>query len=183
MIGAVLTQNTAWTNVEKAIARFDGSLCAEQIINMSMEELEDIIRPAGFFRQKSKYLKALTKWFASYNYNIDAIKARPLNELRAEILHIHGVGNETADSILLYALDLPSFVVDAYTMRLLKRYSIDAGTTYMQVKTFCETVLPKDAKIYNHFHALIVENGKQHCKKKPNCEACPLESRCKKLIS
>ena len=176
--GAVLTQNTTWTNVEKAIARFDGDITAKRILALPAEELQDIIRPAGFFRQKAKYLQAVSEWFTSYDSNIDAIKKRPLPELRTELLNVHGVGNETADSILLYAFDLPSFVVDAYTMRLFKRYPIDAGNTYMEVKTFCESNLPKDTELYNHFHALIVEHAKTHCKKKPVCEGCPVGKTC-----
>ncbi|NMA11765.1 MAG: endonuclease [Chloroflexi bacterium] len=183
IVGAILTQNTAWTNVEKAIARFDGNLTPEQILNLSMEEIQEIIRPAGYFRQKSQYLKAVAEWFMSYDCDIDLIKIRPLPEIRAELLQVQGIGNETADSILLYAFDFPTFVVDAYTMRFFKRFPIDAGKTYMEVKNFCENELPQDAVIYNHFHALIVHNGKEHCKKKMDCTGCPLEAVCQKVSS
>ena len=148
-----------------------------------MEEIQEIIRPAGYFRQKSQYLKAVAEWFMSYDCDIDLIKIRPLPEIRAELLQVQGIGNETADSILLYAFDFPTFVVDAYTMRFFKRFPIDAGKTYMEVKNFCENELPQDAVIYNHFHALIVHNGKEHCKKKMDCTGCPLEAVCQKVSS
>jgi endonuclease-3 related protein len=181
IVGAILTQNTAWTNVEKAMERFEGNLSPSRILNLPIDELQEIIRPAGFYRQKSQYLKAVTEWFMGYDGDIDLIKNYSLQDIRAELLKVRGVGNETADSILLYAFDLPSFVVDAYTMRLFRRYPIDAGKTYLEVKTFCEEALPRDAKVYNHFHALIVHNGKEHCKKKMACSGCPLEEFCQKL--
>lgn len=180
MVGAILTQNTAWTNVEKAIGQFDGDLTPERIKNLSLEELQDLIRPAGFYKQKSQYLKALTEWFMGYDCDVKRIQNLNLSDVRKELLGVHGVGNETADSILLYAFHFPTFVVDAYTMRLFKRYPLDAGTTYAQVKKFIESKIPADVLMYNRFHALIVQNGKEHCKKKALCEGCPLESSCKK---
>ncbi|MGI6333688.1 MAG: endonuclease III domain-containing protein [Saccharofermentanales bacterium] len=182
MVGAVLTQNTAWTNVEKAFQGFDGHLSPERILNLPMEELQRIIRPAGFYKQKSQYLKAVTKWFMRYDCDINAIKNRPLPDIRSELLQVRGIGNETADSILLYAFDFPTFVVDAYTMRLFERFPVDAGKTYMEVKSFCETELPRDKEVYGHFHALIVHNGKEHCKKKMDCAGCPLKTSCKKKL-
>ncbi len=181
MVGAVLTQNTAWTNVEKAIGRFDGDLSPERILSLPAEELEEIIRPAGFFRQKAQYLKAVSGWFVSHDCDVDAIKKRPMREIRSELLKLRGVGNETADSILLYAFNLPSFVVDAYTVRLFARFPVDAGKTYMEVKNYCEAELPLDAELYNRFHALIVQNAKACCKKKADCEGCPLKKICKKI--
>lgn len=183
IVGAILTQNTAWTNVEKAIRRFDGDLLPERILDLPLEELQEIIRPAGYYRQKSQYLKAVTEWFLSYDCDIDAIRSRPLPDIRSELLQVRGVGNETADSILLYAFDFPTFVVDAYTMRFFRRFPIDAGKTYMEVKNYCEAELPQDAELYNHFHALIVLNAKEHCKKKTDCIGCPLVELCEKKSS
>lgn len=180
IVGAILTQNTAWTNVEKALERFDGNLSPERISDLPIGKLQEIIRPAGFYRQKSQYLKAITAWFMSYDCDIGLIKNRPLSDIRSELLEVKGVGNETADSILLYACCLPTFVVDAYTMRFFQRYPIDAGSTYMEVKNFCEAELPRDAELYGHFHALIVHNCKEHCKKKMACAGCPLEEFCEK---
>jgi endonuclease-3 related protein len=183
IVGTILTQNTAWSNVEKAIERFEGDLSPERVMSLSMEELQEIIRPAGFFRQKAQYLKAVTEWFMSYECNIDLIRKHSLSDIRLELLKVRGVGNETADSILLYAFGLPSFVVDAYTMRFFRRFPVDAGNTYMEVKNYCEKELPSDIEVYNHFHALIVHNGKEHCKKKAECAGCPLEKYCKKISS
>ncbi len=181
IIGAILTQNTAWSNVEKAIARFGDDLSASRILDLPVEELQTIIRPAGFYKQKALYLKAVSAWFMSYGGRIDLIKSRPLREIRDELLRVRGVGNETADSILLYAFDFPTFVVDAYTMRLFSRLSIYAGKTYMEVKNYCERELQGNAEVYNQFHALIVQNGKLRCKKIKNCDGCPLDRYCKKL--
>ena len=181
IVGAILTQNTSWTNVEKAMERFEGILSPERILDLPLEELQEIIRPAGFFRQKSQYLKAVTEWFMSYNGDLKLIKRRPLPDIRSELLRVRGIGNETADSILLYALDFPTFVVDAYTMRFFGRFPIGAGEKYMEVKHFCEEALPKDMVVYRHFHALMVQNGKEHCKKKMDCDGCPLEELCGKI--
>ncbi|MGI6602935.1 MAG: endonuclease III domain-containing protein [Saccharofermentanales bacterium] len=181
IVGAILTQNTAWTNVEKALERFAGNLLPERISDLPIEELQEIIRPAGFYRQKAQYLKAITEWFMSYDCDIDLIKNRPLSNIRSELLRVKGVGNETADSILLYAFGFPTFVVDAYTMRFFKRFPIAAGNTYMDVKNFCEAELPRDAKLYGHFHALIVHNCKEHCKKRMDCTGCPLGVHCEKI--
>lgn len=181
MVGAILTQNTAWTNVLKAMERFEGDLSPERILDLPIEELQEIIRPAGFYRQKSQYLKAVTEWFVSYECDADFIRRSPLTDIRSDLLQVRGVGNETADSILLYGFNLPTFVVDAYTMRFFRRFPIDAGKTYLEVKNFCEGELPRDVEVYGRFHALIVQNCKEHCKKKMACAGCPLEELCQKI--
>ena len=177
--GAVLTQNTAWGNVEKAIANFNGKLTPEIIQDIDISDLIKIIRPAGFFNQKASYLKAVTKWYKNYNYDVPTVQKEPLEKLRAELLDVKGVGRETADSILLYAFGFTSFVVDAYTIRLCERVPVDAGKSYDSIKTYFENAVPKDAKFYNNYHALIVINGKNHCKKKPLCDGCPLHEMCR----
>lgn len=182
MVGAILTQNTAWTNVEKAIRQFAGDLTPERVYHLPSEELQDLIRPAGFRRQKSEYLKALTAWFLAYDCDVKRIQNLPLSAVRGELTGLRGVGNETADAILLYAFGFPTFVVDAYTMRLFGRYPLDAGKSYAQVKEFIESRLSPDALMYNRFHALIVQNGKEHCKKQARCEGCPLETTCRKRL-
>lgn len=183
IVGAVLTQNTAWSNVEKAIANFGGNHTPEIVQNVDIADLTDIIRPAGFFNQKAVYLKAVTEWFAGYDFNVSTVQKKPLEKLRSELLSVKGVGKETADSILLYAFGFPSFVVDAYTVRLCQRYPIDTGTGYDAVKAYCENNLPRSVEVYNNFHALIVINGKDHCrKKKPLCGSCPLGKSCGKNI-
>lgn len=181
VVGAILTQNTAWFNVEKALANFEGDLTPKRILELDTEAIGEIIRPAGYYKQKARYLKAVTAWFMIYRNDPDRIKDRPLSDLRSELLQIYGVGNETADSILLYAFDLPTFVVDAYTLRVFKRFPIEAGKTYMEVKTFCEDQLPRDVNLYKNFHAMIVQVGKDHCKKKMVCDGCPLGETCQKI--
>jgi len=183
IVGAILTQNTAWSNVEKAIANFTaaGTLTPKAVLASSSESLINTIRPAGFFNQKSAYLKAVTEWYAKYNFDTAAVRAEPLEKLRPELLNVKGVGKETADSILLYAFGFPTFVVDAYTMRLCSRYPLNAGKTYDEVKNYFESSLPRDETLYNNYHALIVINGKDHCRKsKPLCGTCPLTEICEK---
>ncbi|MDR1765181.1 MAG: hypothetical protein LBR77_03645 [Lachnospiraceae bacterium] len=300
IVGAVLTQNTAWVNVEKAIARFGvsatqetaakadgrpactsaggvkpretgvkrkaipgaaekdaslgggatqeaaaqpiggtrevrdgigGGISPERVAGLPVEELADIIRPAGFFNQKAVYLKAVTEWFGQYGYDVGEVQKQPLGEVRAKLLRVKGIGEETADSILLYAFGFPTFVVDAYTIRLCERYPVEVkyatddghhtgqphqtpfdrgetesavggtapyaikprngsipgdgyragrGGRYAAVQAHFEAALPPDAQVYNHFHALIVENAKGHCRKKPICGGCPLFDGCGK---
>lgn len=178
MVGAVLTQNTNWSNVEKALARFGGELSPELVASMPLSDLSEIIRPAGFFNQKAMYLKALTAWFARYSYSVEAVRAGDFAQLRQELLAVRGIGPETADSILLYAFLFPSFVIDAYTLRLCSRIPIDVGTNYAVAKSHFESALPADADLFNQYHALVVTHGKTHCQKRPLCTACPLETHC-----
>jgi endonuclease-3 related protein len=178
MVGAVLTQNCAWNNVEKAIANFGDRLSPDFALNAGTAELIEIIRPAGFFNQKAVYLKAMTAWFGKYGFDVATVQREPLEKLRAELLATKGVGRETADSILLYAFDLPTFVVDAYTVRLCGRLPIPAGKGYEDVKAYFEAKLAHSAAVYNNLHALIVINAKEHCRKKPKCDSCPLEVNC-----
>jgi endonuclease-3 related protein len=182
IVGAVLTQNTNWNNVKKALAAFEGRLSPEFVLNCGHEELGKIIHPAGFFNQKAKYLKEITAWFGKYDFNADLAKKRDMGELRRELLAVKGIGAETADSILLYALELPSFVIDAYTMRFCERFPLDFGSlnyrNYNAAKAYFETNLPVDVKIFNNYHAMIVINGKNHCSKRPKCGGCPLENVC-----
>ena len=182
IVGAILTQNTAWGNVELALRNFGGTPKPQQVAALDLDDLKAIIRPAGFFNQKALYLKAVTAWFADYHYQASAIRRQPLEKLRAELLRVKGVGPETADSILLYAFDLPTFVIDAYTTRLCQRYPLEAGQNYSAIKAHFEKSLPRDRVLYNRFHALIVINAKEHCRKRPLCTNCPLEHACAKVI-
>jgi len=176
--GAILTQNTAWGNVEKAIKNFGGRLSPEYIMSLEPAALAEIIRPAGFFNQKAGYLQTVTHWFTQYGYCAETVQALPMEHVRRELLSLKGVGKETADSILLYAFGFPSFVVDAYTMRLIDRLPLPAALDYDSVKVFFENYLACDAGLYNCYHALIVLNGNSHCRKKPSCSNCPLISIC-----
>lgn len=180
MAGAVLTQNTAWTNVQKAIANLGDGLSPQAVEAIDGERLKDIIRPAGSFTRKSLCLKALTAWYACYGYDDERVRRQPMARLRDELLALKGIGPETADSILLYAFGFPSFVADAYTLRLCVRYPLDAGRDYHGVKSFFERHMERDALLYNRFHALIVINAKAHCRKKPLCAGCPLYDTCER---
>ena len=180
IVGAILTQNTSWHNVEKAIVNFEDRLSPEFILQADHEEIAEIIKPAGFFTQKTKYLKNITRWYEKYNFDVTRVQEKSLTELRVDLLDVKGVGRETADSILLYAFEFPTFVVDAYTIRFLERYGTNVGKDYEKVKAYFEKELPKNTKTYNNYHALIVINGKNHCRKKPICENCPLYNQCKR---
>lgn len=176
-VGAVLTQNTAWTNVEKAIARFGGGLTPERVLGLSHEELTGIIAPAGYYNSKARCLVRVTEWYVR-KLSVPA-GAKPLSELRQELLSIKGVGPETADSILLYAFELPVFVIDAYTRRLVSRLGFEAPKNYDTFRAVFEEALPVRAALYNEYHALIVAHCKKVCRKKPLCGECVLRGRCR----
>lgn len=184
MVGAVLTQNTAWSNVEKAIARLKaaGALDCRRILDLPDADLAELIRPAGYFNVKTKRLKALCRFLldAGVADRPEALAGTaPLPTLRRELLAVNGVGEETADSILLYALGQRSFVVDAYTRRIFTRLGLLAGDeTYAGIKDRFESGLPATTQLYNEYHALIVRLGKDHCRPKPRCAHCPLTPIC-----
>ncbi|MGI6588598.1 MAG: endonuclease III domain-containing protein [Peptococcia bacterium] len=178
MVGAILTQNTTWTNVEKAIANFGDKLSPKFIETVSLTELAQIIHSSGFYNQKANSLKALTKWFKKYAYNLQEAKKVDGEILREELLAVKGVGRETADSILTYALEKSFFIVDAYTRRILSRVGYKLPKTYDQVRLKIEASIPQDLYMYNEFHALLVEHAKRHCQKNPRCEGCPLGCFC-----
>ena len=181
IVGAVLTQNTNWSNVEKAIANFRENLSPHFIMETEFENLVEIIKPAGFFNQKARYLKAVTKWYEKYNFNVETVKQNGLHKIQKELLSVEGIGKETADDILLYAFGFATFVVDAYTKRLIERLPVSLDDySYDGIKKYFEANLPSDNKIYNNFHAFIVLNAKNHCKKIPLCVGCPLELICGK---
>ena len=178
MVGAILTQNTAWVNVTRAMEALGENIDPHFIQDVALDRLKTLIRPAGFHNQKAQYLKALTAWFSRYDFDVDRVRQEPMAAIRQELLEVKGIGPETADSILLYALDYPSFVVDAYTMRLCARYPIDAGDKYMAVKTYFEQHFENNASLYKDIHALIVTHAQVYCRKKPICEGCPLVATC-----
>ena len=185
MVGAILTQNTNWLNVEKAIANLKGAkgLRAEGLGKMNIRRLEELIRPSGYYRQKAKKLKAFVKFFlGEYDGSIRKMRKGEVGELRKELLAVHGIGPETADSMLCYALDKPTFVVDAYTKRIGKRVGLFKYSEYPEIKDYFEKNLPKDLEIYKEYHALIVELGKNYCKTKPDCKNCPIKKLCSRII-
>lgn len=176
-VGAILTQNTSWTNVEKALVnlRGTGALSPKNILNVSDEKLKSAIRPAGYFNQKAKKLLVFAKFYLSLNNRSPA---------RDELLNIWGVGNETADSILLYAFKIPIFVVDAYTRRIFSRFGLcSADASYEQVQELFHNALPKKHELFNEYHALIVELAKRNCtKNSPKCDSCPITKMCRKVL-
>lgn len=179
MVGAVLVQNTAWPNVERAIAnlRAADALDAQRLAHASLEELEQLIRPAGYFRVKARRLQNLMRWLVQRTGgDVDVLRGGSAETLRGELLSINGVGPETADAILLYALDMPVLVVDGYTLRIWARHGwIEYGADYHRLQGHLTGELPRDAMIFNELHALVVEVGKRWCKPKPKCDGCPLQ--------
>lgn len=178
MVGAILTQNTNWGNVEKAIERLRqaGMLKPDRIARASLPTLGALVRPAGYFRVKAKRLRSFVRYFVGrYSGDWRKMARRPTAELREELLAVHGVGPETADSILLYALRHPVFVVDAYTKRIFSRHGwAGEETEYHDLQGFIVRGIGGDPGLYNEYHALIVMIGKDFCRKKPRCESCPL---------
>ncbi len=183
VIGAILTQNTAWGNVEKAIKNLQetNTLTPESIVNTPTTKLEQLIKPSGFFRQKAERLQNLAKHLVTeWQSDTESFCSGPLNEARNRLLKRPGIGPETADSILLYAANRPSFVVDAYTKRTFERIGILHGKeTYEEVRQIFMQTLPEDVELYNEYHAQIVELAKTFCKKQsPLCKECPLLDQC-----
>jgi endonuclease-3 related protein len=182
-IGAILTQNTAWTNVEKAIdnLRAANTLHPEPLNRLPRSELEELIYPAGFFRQKSERLQLFSAHLLDrHQGRLEQLLEHPLGEVRHELLSLKGIGPETADSILLYAGRHPSFVIDAYTRRLLDRLELLPGRgRYDELRSLFMERLPAEAPLFNEYHALIVALCKDLCRKRnPRCNACPLLKLC-----
>lgn len=177
-VGAILTQNTNWGNVEKAINNLkkERALSAKAIHEMPVNKLASLIRPAGYFNIKAKRLKAFINFLMNdYHGSMEKLKKEDMYSLRHKLLHINGIGPETADSILLYALDKPVFVIDAYTKRVLSRHNIlGYGESYEKFQELFHSFLKKDLQLFNEYHALFVRVGKTFCKTKPICEECPL---------
>lgn len=182
MIGAILTQNTNWNSVETVLGRLDGLLKPEIILDMDIKTLEELVRPSGFYTQKAQRLKTITRWFSGYGYNYKSTEDIPVKVLRDELLKLHGVGEETADSILVYALRKTSFVVDAYTRRIFLRFGIDVPKKYRDIQVTIEESIPRDIDLYDRYHGLIVIHAKEYCKTKPLCERCPISSHCLKYL-
>ena len=178
-VGAILTQNTNWSNVAKAITNLKKNNCLDfdKLDNLSCQNLAELIRPAGYYNLKATRLKNFIHCIATrWDRNLDRLFDRPVAEIRLELLSVNGIGPETADSIILYAGEKLSFVVDAYTIRIFQRHGIIRGDEgYEAIREYCQSVLPQDVGLWNDFHAQIVETGKHYCKTKPQCNGCPLE--------
>ncbi|MFQ5414245.1 MAG: endonuclease III domain-containing protein [Phycisphaerae bacterium] len=178
VIGAILTQNTAWPNVERAIAnlREAGRLTWPALHRLSEPSLAELIRPSGYFNVKAKRLKAFVDVVCNgYGGRLEGLLSGELDVVRNRLLAIHGVGPETADSILLYAGGRPTFVVDAYTRRVFSRhYLVQEDADYETMRGLCQRSLRRDVGLYSEYHALIVRVGKMYCGPRARCDGCPL---------
>jgi len=178
-IGAILTQNTAWSNVAKAIRNLKraGCLTPNRLWGINKSRLSELIRPSGYFNIKAERLRAfLSLLHNGYKGSMKRMGKEDPALLRERLLGVNGIGQETADSILLYAFKHPVFVVDAYTRRIFYRHKIlSEGSTYEEIQEFFHRNLPRDTNLFNEFHALIVRVGKEYCRKRPICSHCPLK--------
>jgi endonuclease-3 related protein len=179
MVGAILTQNTSWRNVEKAIQKLKGKgvLNPEGIHDLKKSQLASLIKSSGYYRVKTDRVKAFVNFlFEEFDGDLKRMGRERLGELREKLLGVKGIGPETADSILLYGLKKSIFVVDAYTKRILSRHKmISENTAYEGVQKLFMEHLPLDEKLFNEYHALLVHLGKTVCKKIPRCDICPLK--------
>lgn len=180
MVGAILVQNTSWKNVERAIEQLQdaGQLSLRALNRLDQTELEELIRPAGYFRLKARRLRNLIDFVVShYDGSVESIFDADLQTLRQQLLGVNGIGPETADSILLYAGSFPTFVVDTYTHRVLSRHGwIGFDADYHAIKDHFESNLEEEVPLYNEFHALLVRLGHEFCRKTARCEQCPLQT-------
>lgn len=188
MVGAILTQNTAWSNVEKALVnlKLKNMLEIKKIIGGDIKNLQNMLKPSGFFNRKAERIKDLASYLHdNYHDNLNTFFCRNIFRIREELLSLNGIGSETADSILLYAGNLPIFVVDTYTKRICNRLPLVTNFSYDGIQQYFEKELSKNfskkelTQVYNELHALIVKLGKNNCKKKPVCSTCPLKKYCK----
>jgi len=183
VIGAILTQNTNWNNVETAITnlRHADALTAAAILQLPREKLEQLIRSSGFFRQKAERLQLFCGYLQKHHHgSLERFLDREVNLVREELLEQRGIGPETADSILLYAGYHPSFVIDAYTLRLFQRLGVLTGKEkYLEIRALFMANLPSKVQLYNEYHALIVNHCKEFCRKRPLCDNCPCRDICR----
>ncbi|MBQ9455101.1 MAG: endonuclease III domain-containing protein [Thermoguttaceae bacterium] len=185
VIGTILTQNTSWKGVLKSIENLKNArkLDLDALLETPDEELAELIRPSGYLNLKTRRLKNLLRFIKTRYGTVEAMRNVPGNQLREELLSVNGVGRETADSILLYGLGKPSFVVDAYTRRVLDRHGLMPGkTSYDEIRSAFEHTIPQDVALYAHYHAMFVELCKTFClKNHPKCGECPLGSQMRTL--
>ena len=180
MVGAVLTQNTAWTNVEKALANLisRNKLSADSIVAARRDHLANWLRPSGYFNVKAQRLKNFCRWYLEAG-GFSTLSMFDTGTLRDALLSVNGVGTETADDILLYAFDRPVFVIDAYTRRLFSRLGFIGGDeAYDEIRLMLEDKLGPEVKLYNEFHALIVRHARHVCRVRPCCADCQLRAVC-----
>lgn len=182
IVGAILTQSTSWRSVERAIGNLKSAsyLSLKGLRDIAEDELAVIIKPAGFFNAKARKIKAFVShlWYY-YDGDLESLLSKETAELRAELLSVHGIGEETADDIIVYAAGKPSFVTDSYTRRVVKRLGLAPNTdSYRAYQNLFHESLPHDAALYNEYHALLDEHAKTTCKPEPLCGACCLLDIC-----
>lgn len=178
MFQSVLVQNTAWISVEKTCTPIEDKLTPEYIGSIRTEELEQLISPCGFYKAKARTIQALITCYRYYHFDCRKIQSVPMQDLRKELLSIRGIGNETADVILVYAFYQPTFIIDAYTRRFLLRLGYEFSND-TAIKNFFETGLKKDAQLFGWYHWLILEHCISVCKKSPDCDKCKFREQCK----
>ncbi|GEM81801.1 endonuclease III [Vibrio superstes NBRC 103154] len=181
MVGAILVQNTNWRNAQKAIDNLGDDLTPATILGLDIEVLAQSIRPSGYYNQKALKIGALTQWYQGYNFDIERVRALGLNDLRKELLGIKGVGGETADVILTYAVGKPSFVIDAYARRIFHRLGYSVPKSYEAFRELMQQALPASTENYALYHGLMVEHGQNFCRPKPECDKCPLNGVCQRV--
>ncbi|MFC1928792.1 endonuclease III domain-containing protein [Chloroflexota bacterium] len=182
MVGAILTQSAAWLNVEKAIANLKAAkvLSPEALRRSSLSEIATLIHPCGYYNAKARKLNSLARWLGEYyDDNLKKLFANNTGYLRQQLLSVHGIGPETADSIILYTANKPVFVIDAYTRRIVDRIGLSPhGSTYTAYQALFTDNLPADTKLFNEYHALLVCLGKDVCRQRPLCNHCCLRGIC-----
>jgi len=182
MVGAILTQSAAWLNVEKAIANLKAAkaLSPAALRRLSLSDIAALIRPCGYYNAKARKLKALVHWLGEdYDDNLDMLFADNKDQLRQQLLSVHGIGEETADSIILYAANKPTFVIDAYTRRIMERIGLRPdGNSYSAHQALFMDNSPADVGLFNEYHALLVCLGKNVCRSRPLCQQCCLRDMC-----
>ncbi|MBN2517811.1 MAG: hypothetical protein JXB14_03120 [Candidatus Altiarchaeota archaeon] len=185
-IGAILAQNTNWKNVDRVLGDMHGKGLMDlgRLRRLDEKKLASIIRPSGYYNQKAKKLRTFLDFlFKEYGGNVEDFRKVDIDELRAQLRSLWGIGEETADCILLYAAEKPSFVIDAYTKRVFSRMGmLDGIAGYADFKAFFENNLPKDILVYKEFHALIDELAKNYCAVRPRCDSCPVADHCARKI-
>ena len=177
IVGAILTQSAAWSNVEKALGNLKaaGKLSAAAIRELPLTELAELVHPSGYYNAKAKKLKAISEWLGRYDDDLSRLDSRPTLELRQELLNVHGIGPETADAILLYAMRRLVFVIDDYTRRLFTRLGVrPEADTYEGWQALFMDNLPANVELFAEYHALIIKHGKDKCRKSARCESCCL---------
>ena len=183
IVGAILTQSAAWTNVEKAIANLKAAraLSPSALRKRTTTEIAELIHPCGYYNAKAAKLKAFARWFGKeFGDSLDKLSASDIDDLRQKLLSVHGIGDETADSIILYVANKPLFVIDAYTRRIIDRLGLSPDSAgYSAYQALFMNNLPHDTTLFNEYHALLVQLGKDACRKRPLCRKCCLNDVCR----